>query len=55
MLECELKKCGIKKVGTKLVKYKKWIPVDHSIDDSGSNKKNALSTALMSQKNVTRL
>jgi hypothetical protein len=46
-LKSELKKRGIKKVGTKLVKYKKWSTVVH-IDSLGSNKENTLSTARMS-------
>jgi hypothetical protein len=36
-INCELNKCGIIKVGSSLVKYKKWSMVFH-LDHSGSGK-----------------
>jgi hypothetical protein len=50
-LECELKKSGIKKVGTTLVKYKKWSMVFH-FDHFGSSKVIELLHKGMSKKNV---
>jgi hypothetical protein len=42
-IECELKKHGIKKVGMKLMKYKKWSTIIH-VNGSGASMENVLST-----------